>query len=335
MTDTTTTKPECDPQFNLEHFLNGLTLQPMILGERAPRMPPPKGRSTMIPLQMRPGGYRNLEEIKAFECLDDEVTSFFSNFKDPIGNGEAFTTMKLSSQVPAKDVESMFLGNPYEVHAPSSALFVIERGPIKNVQQLVHTINPELRDHAFYTPARTAILNAQKVDPVYFCTFDASGAMSAVKCVVIALPPWNFSPQDFEDFTTMQAFSDGSTSRDGLSNDPPWRNADRMWAYLHDLCFIHECHHFVLTSYQQWAFGAFSTYYTTGFVTPTTPWDAKPKSVLELFTYWTLDACRTENTIMMEQVSTSDAPCHNDELLLVADLVETSPNAVMALYRAS
>lgn len=26
-------------------------------------------------------------------------------------------------------------------------------------------------------------------------------------------------------------------------------------------------------------------------------------SVLELFTYWVLDACRTEDTVMMEQVS--------------------------------
>jgi hypothetical protein len=111
----------------------------------------------------------------------------------------------LSTQVPAKVVTPVFDYNPYQVEATSSALFVIERGPIENVQQLVHTINPELHDYGFYIPSRTATLNAQKVDPMFFCSIDPSGGLDSVKCIVIALPPWHFAPQDFKDFTTMDS----------------------------------------------------------------------------------------------------------------------------------
>ena len=70
----TETKHENDSQFNLEHFLKNLTLEPMVHGKRVPRMPPPKCRSTSMPLVMRPGGYRKAVEIKELNRLGDEVT---------------------------------------------------------------------------------------------------------------------------------------------------------------------------------------------------------------------------------------------------------------------
>ena len=77
-------------------------------------------------------------------------------------------------------------------------------------------------------------------------------------------------------------FVDGNGSLDGRRNTRPWKNADKMWAYvslflisrwqkssdvhlqLHDLCLMHGCQHFVLSCYEQWAFGAFSTCGSTG-----------------------------------------------------------------------
>jgi len=61
-------------QFNLEHFLKKLTLEPMIHGKFAPPMPPPKARSTMTPLTMKPGGYRKLRKIKRLGILEPEAT---------------------------------------------------------------------------------------------------------------------------------------------------------------------------------------------------------------------------------------------------------------------
>lgn len=124
-----------------------------------------------------------------------------------MGDGARFKALKLASQLPSKDMEKLFFGNPYEVEAISGVLFVIERGPIKSVQQLVKMIDPQLRDLNFFTPARNGTLDAQKIEPIYFCTMNDTGGMGSVKCTVIALPPWDFTPQDFKDFTKMETVS--------------------------------------------------------------------------------------------------------------------------------
>ena len=71
-----TPRPDLAPlaaNFNLEHFLRKLTLVPMVLGKRAPPMPPPEARSTMMPLTMKPGGYRKLQKIKRLNILEPEA----------------------------------------------------------------------------------------------------------------------------------------------------------------------------------------------------------------------------------------------------------------------
>ena len=62
-----------------------------------------------------------------------------------------------------------------------------------------------------------------------------------------------------------------------------------------------------------------------------------PNSVLELFTYWILAACRSENTIILEEVSDpeNDYSYTHEASCAVVDLLEADPDAAMALYFTS
>ncbi|KAF8581486.1 hypothetical protein K439DRAFT_219760 [Ramaria rubella] len=291
-------------QFDLEDFLSKLTLQPMVHGPGAPPMPPHDARSTMTPLVMRPGRHRKLYEIKGLAYLEQEATLFFSRASPRVENGEVFKSSNLSTQM-ASNPEQLQVAkyNPYEVDDRNAARFVTDRGPMKDAQQLAQKIDPELRELRFFTPRSDGALNDQNIDPIFFCKVDEKGYMNAVKCVVVLLPPWEFAPRDFDEFSTMATFDEGSANNNE-QGDLLFCNADLMWAYIYDLCFMHECQHFILTTYEQWVFGGFSTYYSTGFVSQVIPWNFKPNSVLELLTYWILTACHMDDTIILEKVST-------------------------------
>jgi len=127
----------------------------------------------------------------------------FNNLNAQVGDGEAFKTLPLPSQVPWKEMEETLRFNPYEVDNRPAVLFALERGPIRSAEKIAHTIDEELRDWRFFIPRRNGTLNCQGIEPMYFCKLDESHGMESVKCVVVPLTPWEFSPQDFEDFTCM------------------------------------------------------------------------------------------------------------------------------------
>ncbi|CAE6393229.1 unnamed protein product [Rhizoctonia solani] len=54
---------------------------------------------------------------------------------------------------------------------------------------------------------------------------------------------------------------------------------DKLWASIYDDCVRGGTHYFVLTTYNQWAFGAFSRGWTTAWVTPPKPYNAGSPTV--------------------------------------------------------
>jgi len=112
-------------------------------------------------------------------------------------------TLSLASQIPTKKMEETLRFNPYEVDNRHAVMFALERGPIKSAEKLAHTLDEELRDWRFFTPRRNGTLSSQGLEPMYFCKLDESHGMESVKCIVVPLAPWEFAPQDFQDFTCM------------------------------------------------------------------------------------------------------------------------------------
>ncbi|KAF9053648.1 hypothetical protein BDZ89DRAFT_1056228, partial [Hymenopellis radicata] len=75
--------------------------------------------------------------------------------------------------------------------------------------------------------------------------------MVQTKSVIVAFqPPWVLSPRDMKQFATC----DVPHNCIDMGN---MTSKERLWAKLWDVCVQNETHYFVLTSYNQWIFGAF------------------------------------------------------------------------------
>ena len=81
------------------------------------------------------------------------------------------------------------------------------------------------------------------------------------------------------------------------------RSYERVWSKIYDGCTRHRAHFFVLTTYRDWVFGAFSQgiFLTTSFdhmtnfllaertqawISDAMTWDAKDPNILECLFYW-------------------------------------------------
>ncbi|KIJ47486.1 hypothetical protein M422DRAFT_248907 [Sphaerobolus stellatus SS14] len=296
----------------------------------------PEQRSHMFPLYAKPGGHRKLTKIRLYWVMITEMEAYYAQCK---ADESKLKELKLAIATPIENLTY----NPYQIRSAAGVLFLIDRGPLVAVKQVLDILNPDLRDYTFFTQRRSTTLNNQPVHPKYFCQVDEIGRMSNVKCIVVPLAPWQFTPDDIRDFVReTQAWKDGTTSVNGRKNDPPWVNADIMWAYLHDLCLAHECHHFVITTYSRWIFGGFSDHYAIGYTTYglvaeglSSP--GKPSlSVLQNLVFWIQKACRAPGSRPFPKVGDEKLyfSYEHEVACSVGDIFEAMPDIVIAVANA-
>lgn len=63
-------------------------------------------------------------------------------------------------------------------------------------------------------------------------------------------------------------------------------SSHRVWANLLDTCKRHECHSFVLTTYEGWIFGSFSENWASANVSELKDFDATEPRVMQILVYW-------------------------------------------------
>ncbi|CAE6509536.1 unnamed protein product [Rhizoctonia solani] len=93
--------------------------------------------------------------------------------------------------------------------------------------------------------------------------------------------PWLLNSRDFK------LFCERSMYRHYAKKDPKTGKVttteldyvDKLWATIYDDCVKGGTHYFVLTTYNEWAFGAFSRGWTTAWVTPPKPYNAGSPTV--------------------------------------------------------
>ncbi|KAF8710595.1 hypothetical protein RHS03_02284, partial [Rhizoctonia solani] len=93
--------------------------------------------------------------------------------------------------------------------------------------------------------------------------------------------PWLLNSKDF------RIFCERSMYRHYAKKDPKTGKVeateldyvDKLWASIYDDCVRGGTHYFILTTYNEWAFGAFSRGWTTAWVTPPKPYNAGSPSV--------------------------------------------------------
>lgn len=108
-----------------------------------------------------------------------------------------------------------------------------------------------------------------------------------VEVVIVTMPAWCFTPKDMADFTSMGSYTNPASPLD----ETKMPTAAKLWARLHDFCYGHDSHYFIVATYEQWAFGCFSSFWGTGYVAPPMNFDAKAPTVIQAAMYW-LDSAR-------------------------------------------
>ncbi|KAF8610402.1 hypothetical protein BDV93DRAFT_517527 [Ceratobasidium sp. AG-I] len=93
--------------------------------------------------------------------------------------------------------------------------------------------------------------------------------------------PWLLSPADFKLFCerSMYRHYAKKNPKTGKVEVTQLDYVDKLWATIYDDCVRGDTHYFVLTTYNEWAFGAFSRGWTTAWITPPKPYNAGSPSV--------------------------------------------------------
>ncbi|KAG8762892.1 hypothetical protein FRC11_007295 [Ceratobasidium sp. 423] len=115
---------------------------------------------------------------------------------------------------------------------------------------------------------------------------DVPGSTSTSRRVMpnllfVVQSPWLLNHRDFK------MFCERSMYRHYAKKDPKTGKVkpteldyvDKLWATIYDDCVRGGTHYFVLTTYNEWAFGAFSRGWTTAWITPPKPHNAGSSTV--------------------------------------------------------
>ncbi|EJD40858.1 hypothetical protein AURDEDRAFT_170050 [Auricularia subglabra TFB-10046 SS5] len=101
--------------------------------------------------------------------------------------------------------------------------------------------------------------------------------LTSVELVTVTMPAWCFGEQDMLEFTNAQPFGNPGSREEASQSSA----ATNLWARLHDFCYLHDAHYFLVTTYNQWTFGCFSNLRSTGYVAPAMKFDARIPNVVQ------------------------------------------------------
>ncbi|KAG9314384.1 hypothetical protein JVU11DRAFT_5181 [Chiua virens] len=158
----------------------------------------------------------------------------------------------------------------------------IDHFPLRTVQRILHILYPQSKDWGFVSETQQHY-DDNIFKEFYFtrkeCPQTAEIASNSV--LVACQPPWVLSNEDMWQFTELKSLPAGNTRL---------RGKERLWCKLWDLCVRKQCFHFIVTSYEQWAFGVFSDGWTNAYISP--PFDARARqpTVMHAILYWLASA---------------------------------------------
>ncbi|KAJ7709933.1 hypothetical protein B0H17DRAFT_1191069 [Mycena rosella] len=326
---------------NLRGYLRETKLPQMTNDTMAPKMPPTGHKSHQNHLKVRPEAGRRLESIYSFQdiSMDDIVVSWIDSHvpdrsmgvedEDPL-TGERLT-------IPCPPVFNIPFHNerrPTDIMRLSPWL---DNLPLMTVQRTIHLLYPETRPWGFILSDEND--SDRKIFQYFMWTLSpldeqmppARLAEIGHKSVVVAFqPPWILSEQDIREFSQCRSF-------------PPFRvpgnafptlleSKERLWAKIWDACVARNTPWFVLTSYNQWVFGAFSAGWTAAFVTGVCDYNAYSPTVIEWLTFWVASAMRLKGLRAIPKVCEEPAYLPYHCLCTVYDVMGHNPDSALALF---
>uniref|UniRef100_A0A0W0EXX7 Uncharacterized protein n=1 Tax=Moniliophthora roreri TaxID=221103 RepID=A0A0W0EXX7_MONRR len=303
---------------NLQEYLQTAQLPEMKLDHDAPQMPPFGHKSHLNDLAVRSESWRRLESIYTLDefGINRVILSWISEYvpKDPlqdVDDRDPITGERLAVPCPAAaKFEIPFIAErrPKDIHR---IINWIDNFPLMTVQRTIHLLRPDYlqwefrlcneantsRDrgtfqHFLWSPPPEVLESLQQPELV----------KTQRKSVVVAFqPPWVLSPQDMKTFASCRAFPT-HLAPGHMFTINPLKSEERIWAKLWDLCVTQQTPWFVLTSYNQWVFGMFSSGWTSALITGAYEWNSTCPTVIECLTFWLASAMGIATNIRYPKV---------------------------------
>ncbi|KAF8519613.1 hypothetical protein BU17DRAFT_89750 [Hysterangium stoloniferum] len=233
-----------------------------------------------MPLTLQPRGYRRLRDNHRVNLISG-AEKYFTKMTDV--DQTPFCNLDVPLQ---RDLTAAFDYNHFIIESPTDLVHLLDRFLFPSTDAILKVLDESHGEWSFKTVERlrTDEDGTQPLHPILFCRSVVSGKPQSVKMVIIPIGPWEFGQRDFGDLAGGGLFDD--TTDSNAWKITPWTNADKMRAYLYDICLDLDCPFFVVTSYHLWSFGRFSTYYTSACFTLPLPFNNSRVSIIGMLIYW-------------------------------------------------
>ncbi|KAI5124549.1 hypothetical protein M0805_003071 [Coniferiporia weirii] len=316
---------------NIQQYLAQAVLPNLRLAPCTPSMPPDKYKSHRNNLTIRPERYRKLRQIHRIKnnYVDRLTLEFVRNHVPSAPTAVSDTDPETGEMpcIPCKGYDIPDI-SPFPLKRIGELGIVwIENIVLRTIQRILQMI-PEyqysMKDYGFTCP--DTIRDCDHNIFQYFMWERVVGAAGTsglddkpIKLILAYQPPWIMSPRDFDQFVSERIIPSYDSCQG--SNQKRFNSAHKVWGKLFDICKRNDCPRFVLTNYNQWVFGGFSSQsWEYGFTTrvkqvhslnPKKARDSKNKgkepisrtpTILEYLSYWIISSMSLPDSFLFPAV---------------------------------
>ncbi|KAI4527845.1 hypothetical protein K523DRAFT_320698 [Schizophyllum commune Tattone D] len=307
---------------NLRLYIRDAQLPDLVLDASAPptALPPSGHKTHRNALSVRGERYRLLEHINGIDM--EEFVAMVSQWNDEYMPAES-TGMEdhdyINGESPTVPAPSFTHIGHAPLRRPSDLTRLlpwIDSLPLLTVQRIMHVLfYDETKGHTFQhgpTDMDSAIwryllwapaLEIEGIDGMENPNMMIERFRRSV--LVAVQPPWILGEHDIKNFANLRHFPPfrGVEPQVGEKAEPSdLESKQRIWAKLWDTCVRNNTHWFVLTNYNQWVFGHFSSGWTTAFVSPVFNYDSETPTVMECLTFWLASASQAPSSRAIPKV---------------------------------
>ncbi|CEL52117.1 hypothetical protein RSOLAG1IB_00654 [Rhizoctonia solani AG-1 IB] len=314
------------PSENPSLFCKAALLPQLRHGPGAPHMPAPGHRSHLGRLSERPNPSRGLTFIESIDELRSDIKNFHASLPS------------LTPHVQNRQVQNPFLN---VLNTSSDSIICVAsavRRTILSASELVLS-NLQFRwtasqNYADLAKGVATMLWSSGSTPQMDASESLAGSGSSFTLWEPEVPratvatfvqePWVLSPHDFAAFCSLRELRNYVPkfvpNTPVMPHDKPWGQAQQLWAFIHDRCEEHQCHFFIVTTYEQWAFGCFSKEWTHAFITKPYSYSDSQPTIMERTLHWVLSATLQAEHKGNNYIAPRDLPWMNS-LYVVSEIV--------------
>ncbi|RPD66036.1 hypothetical protein L226DRAFT_530174 [Lentinus tigrinus ALCF2SS1-7] len=263
---------------NLQHYLSTAVIPNMKLASTVPSVFETGSKSPADYLKIHHESYRELQSMQKIDDFRALVRNFSARVlpATPTDGQERYPDIT----VPAPGYDVL----PRHEDAPNKLQTVVDwvkSFPIRTIHRIMQLVFPAMLkyDMTVEQDHDGALIQWIKW-AIDADTVTESADMTRPAMTVFVQAPWIVSKKDLEAFVTTSVFPKKSLAI------VPYRDVQRRWGKVYDICSRNRSHYFVLTTYWGWVFGAFSEEYTRAWVSEVIPSQSQDPTVLQCLFYW-------------------------------------------------